>query len=429
MKMSRFIRLAFAALPALHAQEPRLANLSTRAQTGTGDAVLTAGFVINPGGGNKQVLVRAIGPTLTTAFGLSGALADPMLTLFGPNSSTLIAASNNDWSAGGATAATAATFSSVGAFALAAGSRDAAILATLTPGSYTAEVRGANNTSGLALVEVYEVGTAGPKLVNISTRAQVGTGNSVMIPGIVISPGSGMRRLLVRAAGPAFGAFGVSGTLADPSITVTTQTGTALATNNDWGTPVGTGAATAAQLREAFTANGAFAFANNSRDAALLIELAAGNYGIQVTGANNTSGLALVEVYDVTPTGPATVTLRGTKTSANETGTVAGEFIFTRDGPTLLPLTVNYGVSGSATNGIDYPGLLGFVTIPAGASSATITLQPLADTTVEPTETVTLTLVSGANYVVGAASSGTVSITDNPGTLYIATLRPASGAI
>ena len=428
MNPLRLACLALAASTLVHAQEPRLANLSTRALAGTGDTVLTAGFVISAGSGSKQVLVRAVGPTLGTSFGLTGVLADPVLTIFGPDSQTLVAASNNDWGTGGATAATAATFSSVGAFGLAAGSRDAAILATLAPGSYTAQVTGANNTAGLALVEVYEVGNAGAKLVNISTRAQVATGANVMIPGVVISSGSGRRRLLVRAAGPALAAFGVGGTLADPLITLTNEAGATVATNNDWGTPVGAGAVSATVLTSTFTQAGAFPFAAGSRDAALIVDLGAGNYGIQVSGASNSSGLALVEVYDITPAGAATVTLRATRTSANETGTLAGEFTFTRDGPTLLPLTVNYGVSGSATNGVDYPALLGTVTIPAGATSTTIAVQPLADTTVETTETVTLTLIEGTNYVFGGANSGTVAIADNPGTLFVATLRPASGA-
>ncbi|MES2694992.1 MAG: DUF1800 family protein [Verrucomicrobiota bacterium] len=423
------------ALPlTLTAQEPRLANLSTRAETGPNENVLTAGFVIAPGG-SKQLLIRAIGPTLST-FGLSGVVADPSLTVFGPNSSTVVAATNNNWSTptgtGAATAAQlSAAFTATGAFSLTAGSLDAAVLATLAPGPYTAQVSGAGTSTGLALVEVYEMGATGPKLINISTRARVSTGNSVMIPGVVISAGAGQRRLLVRAAGPSLGALGVTGTLADPLVAVTSSTGTVLASNNNWGTPVGTGAATSAQLSAAFTQVGAFSFSSaTSLDAALLIDLPAGNYGIQVTGANATSGLALVEVYDLTATSAAvTVTLSATKTNSNETGTQAGEFTFTRDGSTLLPLTVYYAVSGSASNGLDYPSLLGSIVIPAGSASVTLDLRPLADTNVESSEAVTLTLDTGAGYVIGAQSSGTVTIADNPGTLYVATLRPAPGAI
>lgn len=422
MKLSRLLLSALALFPAVHAQEPRLSNLSTRAQAGAGDAVLTAGFVIGPGA-DKRVIIRAIGPTLGTAFGMTGVLANPILTLYGPNSSTRVAASNDNWSA-----VDAATFASVGAFALPAGSLDAAIVTTLAPGSYTAQVSGANNGTGIALVEVYEVGATGGKLINISTRAQVGTDASVMIPGVVISPGSGLRRLLVRAAGPALGQFGIGGTLADPTITLTNSTGATVATNDNWNSPSSSTAASGAQLTAAFATAGAFAFPANSNDSALLAEVGPGNYTLRVSGVGNTSGLALVEVYDLTPSGPPSVSIAASSASANEAGTLAGEFTVTRSGDTLNPLTVSFGISGSATNGIDYPALSGTVTIPAGASRATIALKPYPDTKTESTETVTLTLAPNSAYTIGAQAEASVSITDSPGTLYVATLRPAVGA-
>ncbi|HUR57771.1 MAG TPA: hypothetical protein VM029_08675, partial [Opitutaceae bacterium] len=117
--------LALALGTVLPAQEARLANLSTRAQAGTGANVLTAGFVI-PAGASKQVVIRAVGPTLGTAFGLTGVLADPQITLVGANSA--IVATNNNWNA-----SDAAAFTSVGAFALPSGSLDAAIVMTLAP--------------------------------------------------------------------------------------------------------------------------------------------------------------------------------------------------------------------------------------------------------------------------------------------------------
>ncbi len=414
----------FTALTAL-AQTPSVSNLSTRAQVGTGGDIIITGFNIGTGT-NKTILIRATGPALT-GFGVTGALADPKLELYAGASKIN---ENDNWGTpvGGATPVTAASFSAVGAFGLTAGSRDAALIATLAPGAYTAQVSGVNGGTGVALIEVYEVGALGARLSNISTRALVGTGGNILIPGLVISDGNGTRRLLVRAAGPSLGALGVGGALVDPTMTVLRAGGATLAANDNWGTPVGTGASTAAALSTAFAQNGAFNFTAGSRDAALIADFAPGSYTIQVSGVNNTSGVALVEVYDITPTGPATVTLRATKTEANETGTQAGEFTFTRVGDTFQPLTVNYSVGGSATNGVDYPPLVGFVTIPAGATSVKIPLQPLTDTTVEPTETVTLTLGAGNGYVLGAETVGTVSIADTPGSLYIATLRPASGA-
>jgi uncharacterized protein (DUF1800 family) len=426
MKTLCLVVLSLGVVSELSAQTPSVSNLSTRAQVGTGGDIIITGFNIGAGS-NKTILIRATGPAIAAApFNVPGTLADPRLELY--SGATKIA-ENDNWgtAVGSATLVTAATFTSVGAFQLPAGSRDAALVVTLGPGAYTAQVSGVGSATGVCLVEVYEVGAVGARLTNISTRAQVGTGGNILIPGLVISPGTGTRRLLIRAAGPALTPLGVTGVLADPTMVVTSGSST-LATNSDWSTPVGTGAATATALTTAFTQSGAFNFAANSRDAAVLADFAPGSYTIQVSGVGNTSGVAIVEVYDLTPTGPAVVTLAATKTTSNETGTLAGEFTITRVGDTFAPLIVNYGVSGSATNSIDYPPLLGSVTIPAGATSVTIPLQPLADTSVEPTETVTVTLAPGAGYTLGAGVSGTVSIEDTPGLLYVATLRPASNA-
>ena len=425
MKTLCLAGLAFALAAALAAQTPSVSNLSTRAQVGTGGNIIITGFNIGAGG-NKQVLIRASGPALS-GFGVTGVLADPRLELFSGQNRI---AENDNWGTpiGGATAVTAANFTAVGAFQWTAGSRDAALVSTLAPGAYTAQVSGAGATTGVALIEVYEVGALGARLTNISTRAQVGTGGNILIPGLVISPGSGTRRLLIRAAGPALGALGVADVLADPTMLVINAAGATVASNDNWGTPVGAGAASAAALSSSFTAAGAFNFAAASRDAGVLADFAPGSYTIQVSGVGGTTGVALVEVYDVSPAGPAVVTVAATRSTSSENGTAAGEFTFTRAGDTFAALTVNYGVGGSATNAVDFPPLLGTVVIPAGAASVTIPLQPNADTVIEPTETVTLTVAEGPGYVVGAASSATVSIADSPGTLYIATLRPGSGA-
>ncbi len=130
----------------------------------------------------------------------------------------------------------------------------------------------------------------------------------------------------------------------------------------------------------------------------------------------------------VAASGPTVVTITANHPATDETGTTAGEFTVTRTGPTLTPLTINYGVGGTATNAVDYPALVGFVTIPAGAASATVALQPYADTSVENSESVVLTLAAGGSYALGAANAATVSIADSASTLYVATLRPASGA-
>ncbi len=422
----RLACLVLASACGLVAQTPSISNLSTRAQVGTGGDIIITGFNVGAGS-NKTVLIRATGPALA-GFGVPGTLTDPKLELYSGQNKI---AENDNWGTpvGSATPITAATFTSVGAFQLTAGSRDSALLATLAPGAYTAQVSGINNGTGVALIEVYEVGAVGARLTNISTRALVGTGANILIPGLVVSPGAGTRRLLMRTAGPALGSLGVTGVLADPTMLVTNSPGTPAfsVSNNDWSTPVGANASNATALATAFTQSGAFNFAANSRDAALIADVPPGSYTIQVSGVGGTSGVALVEVYDLTPTAANVVTLTATKTAANETGTLAGEFTITRSGDTFAPLLVSYGVSGTATNGVDYPPLVGYVTIPAGATSAIISLQPLTDTAVESNETVTLTLAPGG-YTIGASASGTVTIADNPGTLYVATLRPPGSA-
>ena len=432
MKTHRFVR-AFALLvalaAALPAQTTSLSNLSTRAQIGTGGSIIITGFNIGPGSG-KTVLIRATGPTLGAApFSVPGVISDPRLELF--SGDTRIA-QNDNWGTpvAGATPITAATFASVGAFALPANSRDAALLVTLQPGSYTAQVAGVGAATGVALVEVYEVGAGTSRLYNLSTRAQVGTGGNILIPGLVVSPGAGTRRLLIRAAGPALTGFGVPGAIADPTILVTNSPGSPpfSATNNDWGTPLENTAWDATVLSTAFAQAGAFNLPAASRDAALVVELPAGSYTIQTSGINATTGIAIVEVYDLTPASAPVVTLAATKTTSDETGSNLGEFTFTRTGDVTFPLTVSYGVGGSAVNGADYPPLLGRITFPAGAASLKLPLSPNPDVQNEGTDTVVLTLTSGSGYTVGAQTSGTITIADSPATLYVATLRPVTNA-
>ncbi|MBL9213179.1 MAG: hypothetical protein JNL92_22140, partial [Opitutaceae bacterium] len=130
----------------------RTVNLSTRARVGTDDRVLIGGFVVS-GAAHKRMLIRAVGPTLT-AFGLAGALADPVLTLY---AGTQVIAANDRWSADPAAPAAATAGNRVGAFALPANSEDAALLITVAPGAYTVDVRGKGGSEGIALLEIYEI--------------------------------------------------------------------------------------------------------------------------------------------------------------------------------------------------------------------------------------------------------------------------------
>ena len=138
------------ALVEAYTENYQFINVSTRAYVGTGADILIAGFVI---GGNvpEKVLIRGVGPSLSQ-FGLSGLLAKPQLALFDADGNPLQA--NNGW---GGSPSLAAVFSGVGAFALLTGSADCAMVVTLPPGNYTAELLGASGTTGVGLVEVYTV--------------------------------------------------------------------------------------------------------------------------------------------------------------------------------------------------------------------------------------------------------------------------------
>ncbi len=270
----------------------RLVNLSTRALAGPGDGTLIPGFFID-GPEPKRVLVRAVGPGLG-AFGVSGTLARPELTLCREDG--CVVAANRGWDSGGAAEAAtlAAAASGVGAFPLAAGSGDCAMVALLSSGAYTAPVGSLDGGTGVALVEAYELDGAGggSRLANLSTRVRVGPGGAVAIPGLVIA-GENARTLLVRAVGPGLAVFGMSGVLARPSLVVLAGT-TAVAANGGWEASADVAALAAAAQRA-----GAFALRAGEADAALIATLPAGAWTIQVTGADGGSGIVLIEIYDL----------------------------------------------------------------------------------------------------------------------------------
>ena len=427
LPMKRFLRsVLFAVLGATLLASPafaqRMANLSTRTPVGSGANVAVVGFVVGPGSA-KNILVRAIGPTIAAApFNVPGTISDPKIDI--ADATGRIVFSNDNWSTttvGGTT-----TFASVGAFNLTTNSRDAAILATnLAPGAYTATVSGVGTASGVALVEVYDVSGAA-RLMNLSTRAQVGTGSGIIISGLVISPGDGRRQILVRAAGPALAGFGVPGALADPVISIVNNSAPTVqvASNDNWGTN-----SNVASLNAAFTQSGAFAFAPGSKDAALITDLAPGSYSIQVSGADNSTGLALVEVYDITPDQLATVAVVSTNPATDTKGAAPGTYSFTRTGPTAAPLTAYYQVSGTAAAGVDFAPLSGTITFPAGVSTVSLNLTARSSgSDAEISRTATVSLVPGAGYSVAASNVASVTILYNPGTNYIASLRTSSTA-
>ncbi len=297
MKTSRlFISLValFSAFSIARAAQydQRVTSLATRGQVGTGNNVMITGFIVTDGA-PKRILIRAVGQRLSQApFGLSGVLTNPILRVF--NSSGQLVLENDNWnSSDNDQAALAVATASAGAFSFGtAANNDSALIATLSPGTYTASVSGVGNTSGIGLLEVYDL-TGSARLLNISTRALVSPGNGILIAGVNIAPGGGSRRLLIRAAGPALGTLGFAGFLSDPVFSIFNGRGifVAGAGNDNWDS--GTAADTAA-LSAAFAANGAFPFAPGSKDSAVLIDLPPGGYTIQVAGVGGTGGVALI---------------------------------------------------------------------------------------------------------------------------------------
>ena len=269
----------------------KLVNISTRGQVGAGDNVMIAGFVIG-GTQPKSVLIRGIGPSLAT-FNVTGVLSASRLELFSGATSLAV---GNDWGASANATAMVATSLRVSAFPLAANSRDAVLLLTLQPGNYTAVLSGQNGVTGAGMVEVYDA-TAGSipndqRIINIATRTAVGTGDNILIGGFYIS-GTVPKRVLIRGAGPGLVPLGFGGVLARPQIAIYSGS-TVIAQNAGWST-----SADAAAISAEGAKVGAFPFPATSQDAAVIMYLAPGLYSAHLTGVGNTTGLALVEVYEL----------------------------------------------------------------------------------------------------------------------------------
>jgi len=257
----------------------RLAGLSTRVLIGSNDDVGIAGFAID-GASAKTVVVRARGPSLTEK-GVLGALGDPTLTLVPKSGPSL---TNDDWGTG----ADAATLAASG-FAP-SHAKEAAIIATLEPGAYTAVVGGMNGATGVAILEVYELEPSESALAGLSTRGRVETGENIMIGGFIIQ-GAVVKTVVIRARGPSLTAEGVSGVLADPQLAVVSQNGTVLRSNDNWQQFNGT-SATLQALGFAPT---------DSSEAAIVATLPPGAYTVHVNGKASGTGVGLFEVYEVTP--------------------------------------------------------------------------------------------------------------------------------
>jgi hypothetical protein len=242
-------------------------------KVGVAEDVLIGGFIIQ-GTQTKKLILRAIGPSLG---GIPNLLADPVLELH--NASGAIIANNDDWPS-------SAQASEISASGMAPGNpNESAIIITLSPGSYTAVVKGYQNGQGVGLVEAYELDGNGTRLVNISTRGQVGVSDNAMIAGLIVQ-GSDAKRAIIRALGPSLGVVG--GGLADPVLELHNSSGTLLASNDNW--------VNSPQYSEIVAST---VPPPNTMESAIVATLGAGSYTAIVRGVGNTTGVALVEVYDL----------------------------------------------------------------------------------------------------------------------------------
>ena len=273
-------------------------NISTRVDVQTGDNVGIGGFIITGGDGitTKTVAIRAIGPSL--APDVQGVLPDPILELH--NSDGSLRMINNDWKSN----SDAVQQIIVDAGLAPTDNLESVIVATLAPvdpavkgsGEYTAVVRGNHSTRGIGLVEIYDLDGSGAvtELGNISTRGFVGTGDNVLIGGVIVGPMSGSdATAVVRAIGPSLGPLGVAGALADPFLQLFNENGDQIAKNDNWKEGDDVDTITKFGLAP-----------DNESEAALLANLIPGLYTAIVSGVNSTTGVALVEIFHV-PAAPA----------------------------------------------------------------------------------------------------------------------------
>jgi hypothetical protein len=260
---------------------PVLMDLSTRGMTFTGSNVLIGGFIVQ-GSQSVQLIVRCLAYSLAS-YGIPGALGDSVIQLYDANSNLI--ASNDDWF----TSSDAQTISSYHRDP--PNSIESALLVTLNPGSYTAIVKSYSDAqqpaqSGVALFEVYDLRKSSSRLGNVSTRGQVGTGDNILIGGIIVG-GSTSKPVVIRALGPTLTQLGVAGVLADPRLELRDGNGNLVEANNDW-----------QQSPESGTVIADGKAPSNAKESAMAPTLSPGNYTALVTGVGGTTGTALIEVYD-----------------------------------------------------------------------------------------------------------------------------------
>jgi len=263
-----------------------LGNVSTRSFVQTGDNVLIGGFIVE-GIPSKRVILRAIGPELSQ-YGIPNPLADPTLELHDGNGA--VVAFNDDW-------VLSNQFQEIQDSGHApANPLESAIIADLAPGRYTAIVHGFNETTGVALVEAYDLSpSSGSILGNVSTRSFVQIGDNVMIGGFIVQ-GTQPKNVIIRSIGPELSQYGVPDFLADPTLELHNGNGALIGSNDDWQHTIIGGIITQDQVQSIQNSSHAPMDPNES---AIIANLPPGNYTAIVRGVNNTTGVALVEVYDL----------------------------------------------------------------------------------------------------------------------------------
>ena len=255
---------------------PQALNVSTRGLVGTGDNVLIGGFIIT-GADPKTLVLRALGPSLS-GFGLSGVLADPVLSVY--NSSGTLVATNDNWQSD-------PNHFIVESNGLAPSNLlESAAALSLVPGAYTVIVSGKDPTPGIGLVELYDLSPlSNSTLSNMSTRGSVGTLDNVLISGFIVGD-VGSSTVVVRALGPSLASHGVSGVLSDPTLEIFDSTGSSIASNDNWLDNINW-----IDVRKNALSPVA------QQESALVLHLPAGTYTAIVRGANGGTGIGLVEVY------------------------------------------------------------------------------------------------------------------------------------
>ena len=258
-------------------------NISTRLRVDIGDKVMIGGFIIR-GNTSKPVVLRGLGRSLVNS-GVPAAtvLNDPFLELHGPNGALIMM--NDNWKESPQRSQIEGTVFQP------ADDREAVILATLAPGSYTAILSGVGQTTGVGLVEVYDNNQAlDSDLANISTRGFVLTGDNVMIGGFTLGGNNNATRIAVRGLGPSLTNSGLSNVLADPTLELHNANGTIMISNDDWQSD----AVSAAAL----TANGLAL--PNPKESGIFTSLAPpGQFTAILAGKNGGTGIGLVEIYNL----------------------------------------------------------------------------------------------------------------------------------